>query len=122
VRIHLARKHAAEFQILDIAFHRSDIALDFGDGALVAFFHGHVQQFSGIGQRRPDAIQRADGLFQLGAFPAQFLGLFRRIPDFGIFEFAADFSQALGLVIVFKETPVTQCCVRSGLQCCGGSG
>jgi hypothetical protein len=43
-------------------------------------------------------------LFETGAFAAELLRPVGRVPDPGVFQFAADFGQPLALQIVFKET------------------
>jgi hypothetical protein len=48
---------------------------------------------------------RIDDFFQLSPFFAQFLGLFRVIPDVRIFQFPLDFIQALLFGFKVKGTP-----------------
>ena len=50
--------------------------------------------------------ERADLRLQLGALTAQFLRALGIIPEFGLFEFALDFGQALLLGVEVKDTPV----------------
>jgi len=50
-------------------------------------------------------IQRHDHSFEHALFFSEVLGLFCVIPDFGIFQQAVHFLQALLLVFVVKDTP-----------------
>jgi hypothetical protein len=53
-------------------------------------------------------LQRGQGVdhaFEQVAFLAQGLGFVRIVPDFGVFQFAEDFGQALGLGLEVKDTP-----------------
>jgi hypothetical protein len=44
-------------------------------------------------------------LFQPRAFPPEFLGALRIVPDGGVFEFPADLGQAFNTRIEVKDTP-----------------
>ena len=81
VRVHLAGEHALEFELLDVALERADVALDRLRGGLVVLFDGQVQQLAGVLQAVGHAIERADDLLQAGALAPQLLGLVRRVPD-----------------------------------------
>ena len=50
--------------------------------------------------------ERADLGLELGALAAEFLRALGIVPEFGLFEFALDFGQALLLGIEVKDTPV----------------
>lgn len=50
--------------------------------------------------------ERADLGFELGALASQLLGTLGIAPDFGLFELALDFYQALLLGFEVKDTPV----------------
>jgi hypothetical protein len=81
---------------------------DFDDvvhGAFVVLFDGHVEQLAGIGQAGGQLVQGVDDLRQRRALAAQFLGVFRFVPDCRIFKLAIDFDQTLMLLIVVKDTP-----------------
>jgi hypothetical protein len=112
VRVHLARKHALEFELLDVALERREVALDGLRRRLVVLFDGQGQQLAGILQAIGDAIERADDLFQAGALAPQLLGLVRRVPDRGVFQLPAYLGQALALEVVFKETSSALHCAR----------
>jgi hypothetical protein len=73
--------------------------------AFVVFFNGHVEQLAGIGQTAGQLIQGVDDLRQRCSLAAQFLGVFRFVPDCRIFKLAIDFDQTLMLLIVVKDTP-----------------
>ncbi|KTC17568.1 hypothetical protein AO391_00950 [Pseudomonas marginalis ICMP 9505] len=50
-------------------------------------------------------VERIDDQRQRSALAAQFLGVFRFVPDSRIFKLAIDFGQTLMLLIVVKDTP-----------------
>ncbi|KRP61014.1 hypothetical protein TU79_09495 [Pseudomonas trivialis] len=50
-------------------------------------------------------VEGVDDLRQRRALAAQFLGVFRFVPDSRIFKLAIDFGQTLMLLIVVKDTP-----------------
>ena len=59
-----------------------------------------------MGEFGAQSRERADFGFQFGAFAAEFLRALGIVPEFGLFEFALDFGQALLLGIEVKDTPV----------------
>jgi hypothetical protein len=59
----------------------------------------------GITERGFQLVEHIDDLFQAYPFASQFLGLFRVIPDIGVFQLADDFGQAFILGIIVKDTP-----------------
>ncbi|AIG05826.1 hypothetical protein HZ99_23935 [Pseudomonas fluorescens] len=50
-------------------------------------------------------VEGVDDLRQRSTLAAQFLGVFRFVPDSRIFKLAIDFGQTLMLLIVVKDTP-----------------
>jgi hypothetical protein len=65
---------------------------DNGFGAVFVVFHfGKFEQFFGVSKTGTDFVNTADNAFENGAFFAEVLRPLRIIPDFGVFEFAADF-------------------------------
>ncbi len=50
--------------------------------------------------------ERTDLGLELGALAAEFLRALGIVPEFGLFEFALDFGQAMLLGIEVKDTPV----------------
>ncbi|PNG43485.1 hypothetical protein A1354_05495 [Pseudomonas asplenii] len=58
-----------------------------------------------MGQTAVQFVEGIDDLCQRGALAAQFLGIFRFVPDARIFKLAIDLSQTLMLLIVVKDTP-----------------
>ena len=91
-----------------------DLGGDVVDRALVVFLDGHVQQVARVGQAAAQFVEGFDDLRQLGAFAPQILGVFRVVPDVGIFEFAVDFDQSISFLIVVKDTPEWSGNVRTG--------
>ncbi|BAV33608.1 hypothetical protein SCL_1296 [Sulfuricaulis limicola] len=59
-----------------------------------------------MGEFGVQARERADLGFKFGALAAKFLRALGLVPEFGLFEFALDFGQALLLGIEVKDTPV----------------
>ncbi|AOE82325.1 hypothetical protein A7318_05355 [Pseudomonas lurida] len=58
-----------------------------------------------MGQTGVQFVEGIDDLRQRCALAAQFLGVFRFVPDTRIFKLAIDFGQTLMLLIVVKDTP-----------------
>ena len=79
---------------------------------VIVFFLGEREQLGRVGQPRFQFVERADDLLQRGAFLPERLGAFGFRPDVGLFEFAADLYEALGLAVVVKDTPSTHWRVR----------
>jgi len=73
MRIHLATEHALEFEFAHLRFELRRFAFDIGGGIRVVFRLGQVQQFSGVGQRAPGAVQLTQFLRESRAFAAEFL-------------------------------------------------
>jgi hypothetical protein len=59
-----------------------------------------------MGQFGVQPYEGADFGFEFGALAAEFLRALGVVPEFGLFEFALDFRQALLLGIEVKDTPV----------------
>ena len=98
-------EHTSEFQLRQIFLETGQLGDDIAHCAFVVFFNGHVQQVAAIGQPRVQLVQGIDDLRQRSALAAQFLGVFRFVPDCRIFKLAIDFDQTLMLLIVVKDTP-----------------
>ena len=58
VRVHLARKHALEFELLDVALERREVALDGLRRRFVVLFDSQVQQLAGVLQPAGHAVER----------------------------------------------------------------
>jgi hypothetical protein len=112
VRIHLARKHALEFELLDVLLDGRDVALHFARSGLVVLLDGKRQQFTGILEPVRDAIERCDDLIEARALAAELLGAIGRVPDRRIFQLAIYFREALALVVVLKGTSSAPRCAR----------
>jgi hypothetical protein len=98
-------EHAAEFELGQIGLETGQLGDDIAHCAFVVLFDGHVQQVTAIGQTRVQFVERIDDQRQRRALAAQFLGVFRFVPDARIFKLAIDFGQTLMLLIVVKDTP-----------------
>jgi hypothetical protein len=84
---------------------RLDIARDRKRSALVAFLDGQIEQIARLGQALGQAADAADDAFEARAFLAEVLRALRVVPDVGMFEFAGDFFEPLGLGLEVKDTP-----------------
>jgi hypothetical protein len=105
MRIHLAREHPGEFQLLDPARVTLDVGDDRIGGVLVVFHLDQVEQFSGTFQAFVQFTDAVDGLFQRRTLTAQCLCACGVVPDGRVFQFAIDFFQTLDLGVVVKDTP-----------------
>ena len=85
MRIHLAREHALELELLHILFHREEVALDFLNCGFVVLFDRKRQQLRGILEPRRDPIEGRYDLNEACSLPAKLLRLVRRIPNRRIF-------------------------------------
>jgi hypothetical protein len=72
-----------------------------------------------MGQFAVQPRERADLGFELGALAAEFLRALGLVPEFGLFEFALDFGQALLLGVEVKDTPVRPGNARPDRAACG---
>src|SRR5262249_17303111 len=88
-----------------------------GDGALVAFGFGQLQQFVRAAQALGEAADTVDDLVELGAFLAELLRALRVVPDIGILQLAAYFFETFLLGLVVKDTPQGMPAAKSGPQC-----
>jgi hypothetical protein len=115
VRVHLAREHALEFELLDLEGQTFDIGLDFLARPGIRLRGGQLQEFRGIGQGALQAIQAADDLLELGAFPAQLLRAIRVAPNARLFQFALYFLKPLVFIVVIKDTSSKSRCAPRDL-------
>jgi hypothetical protein len=69
-------------------------AIDIGDngfGAVFVVFHlGEFEQFFGVSEAGTDLVNAANNAFEDGAFFTEVLRPLRIIPNFRVFQFAAD--------------------------------
>ena len=104
-RVHLAGEHPLEFQLLDLALHFAQVATERLDDFLIGFVDCQIEHFPGVTQTALQRIEGGDHRLQARTLAAQFLGLFRVIPDGRVFQFPAYFFQPVTLVIEVKDTP-----------------
>jgi len=98
-------KHPLQLEPADAAFEALGIPLDILRGALVVLAFSELEQLGRIGNGFGGAVQLGQLGSQLGAFPAQLLGLVGRLPDGRVFELPVYFFEAFFLDVVLKETP-----------------
>jgi hypothetical protein len=105
VRVHLAREHAHELELLDAPLDRRDIALDVAEPSLVALCLNQVEQLAAVAESRGDAVELRDRGLKARALSPEFLGPLGRVPDLRVLQFAVYFLEALALAVVLKGTP-----------------
>jgi len=104
VRVHLARKHALEFELFDFQTQAVDVRLDLLGCPGIRLIGRQLEEFRRIAQGALEAIQAAHHLLELGAFLSQFLSAIRVVPNSGLLELALYFLQPLVFVVVIKDT------------------
>jgi hypothetical protein len=113
VRVHLARKHALEFEPFDFQTQAIDVRLDFLGRPGIRLAGGELQKFRRIVQVALEPVEAAYDLLQLGAFLPELLSALRVVPDAGLLELALYFLQPLVLVVVIKDTSSkSRCALR----------
>ena len=115
VRIHLAGKHALEFQALDLPSELCDVGFDLGGRAGVGLRLRELQQFCAIAQTARQLIQSIDDGVELSALPAKFLRPCWIVPDRGLLEFTSYFLSTFLLVVVIKDTSSRNRCAPRDL-------
>jgi hypothetical protein len=104
-RIHLAREHALEFQLLDFGGKVVDVIGDRGDRALVVLAEREIEQIAGFAERIGQRADAADETIERRALLSEILRALRVVPDRRAFELARDLFEAFGLRIEVKDTP-----------------
>jgi hypothetical protein len=105
VRIHLAAKHALEFQAAYAGLERAGVAFDIARGGFIVLTFGQIQQLRRIADRIVGAIELVELAAQPGALATELLGTLGCAPDRRVFEFEVYFFEAFFFAIVLKETP-----------------
>jgi hypothetical protein len=105
VRVHLAREHALELELLDVPGQRVDVARDGGRSALVAFGLGQFEQFAGTGEVVAERTDAVDDAVERRALLAELLRALRVVPDVRVFQLAAYFLEPFAFAVVVKDTP-----------------
>jgi len=106
-------EHAPELEAGDASLQRRDVGLDADDRLLVFLGAGEFEQFSGVVQALIDVAQRDDYAFEGFLFLAQVLGALGIVPDFRVFQGAADFFQLRLLAVEVKDTSADRRCGRA---------
>jgi hypothetical protein len=104
-RIHLARKHALEFELLDFRGKVLDVVGDRRNRTLVVLADRKIEEIARLAERVGQRADAADDAIEVRAFLAEILRALRVVPDRGAFELARDFFEALRLRIEVKDTP-----------------
>jgi hypothetical protein len=113
VRVHLAGKHALEFEPFDLQPQAIDVSLDFLGRARIRLIGGQFQELRCIAQGALEAIEAAYDLLELGAFLPKLLSAIRVVPNAGLLELAFYFLKPLVFVVVIKDTSSkSRCALR----------
>jgi hypothetical protein len=105
VGVHLAGKHAPEFEPLDVLDQRRDVAKNVRERAFVALLRGQRVEVRGFRQRAIEPRELADDALERGALAAEPLRPLLIRPNVGIFELLVDLFETLTLLVVVKDTP-----------------
>jgi hypothetical protein len=108
----LTAEHATKFQATYLFLETCKVIDEFFDRVGIIFLQRHLQKFTGVGKPGCQRIKAENDLFQKRPFLAERLGAIRLVPDVGFFQFPLDFSQALSISFVVKDTPLTPKYVR----------
>jgi len=105
VGVHLAREHAAKFEVRHLDLIVAQVAHHGGNRLIVLLGHRQIQQFPGFVETGIQFSQGQHHRLQGGALASQGLGQLGPAPDIRLFEFPLDLDQTLGFVIEVKDTP-----------------
>jgi len=75
------------------------------DDFLVLLLDCQFKHLTGVAQATVERVQGGYDGFETCAFTAQLLGLFRLVPDLGIFQFPVYFLEPVAFVCIVKDTP-----------------
>jgi hypothetical protein len=104
-RIHLAREHALEFELLDFRRKVVDVVGDCRDRALVVLTEREIEQVARLAECVGQRADAADETVERRALLAEILRALRIVPDGRALELARDFFEAFGLRVEVKDTP-----------------
>jgi len=105
VRVHLARKHALEFELLDLRRQAIDVIRHGECRTVVVLRLGEFEQLVGPAQPFAERADAVDDAIELRAFLAELLSTLGIVPDIRIFELAPYFLEPFALGLVVKDTP-----------------
>jgi hypothetical protein len=115
VRVHLAVKHALQFEAPDVGFQSLRVLVDVVGGGLVALTLRQLQKLAGVRDPLGGAVDLGCIGTQPGALAPQLLGLLGLGPNGWVLELAADLFEPLFLAVILKETPVRSGCAPRDL-------
>jgi hypothetical protein len=110
VRVHLARKHALELDVVELFRQARQIAGDGHDDRGIVFHACQFQEFARLLEIGFEFDGELDLAIELGAFAPEFLGPLGVGPDLRTLELATYLDQAFLLGIEVKVTP--EACAR----------
>jgi hypothetical protein len=105
VRVHLAAKHALEFQPPYAGFQCVGFLFDIARRGFVVLALGELEQLGRVADGGVGTIEFLEFCRQPRTLFPELLGTLGRAPDGRVFEFAAYFFEAFFLAVVLKETP-----------------
>jgi len=100
-------EHPAEFHVRHPLLDLLRVRLDRQEGGVVVLRPRQVQQLRGVANPVARGAQAGDYRFERLLLLAELLGPFGIVPDVGILEQPADFTEALPLGVVVKDTSAT---------------
>ena len=89
--VHRLVEHTLEFETGDFAFDGFDVLADGFDGIVIFFGHGQLKEFGRIIDALRQTVEAADDTVEQFLFFADFLGVFRIVPEIRVFNFSVDF-------------------------------
>jgi hypothetical protein len=95
MRIHLARKHTLEFELVHLNRKRIDVDRYGADSIFICLRSGKFEQLFGAIQAVGETADAVDDLVERSALFTELLGVFGVVPDRRTFKLARDFFEAL---------------------------
>ena len=90
-RVHRLIEHALEFKFRDSLFQVFDVVANGAHRRIVFFSHRQFKEFAGVSDTCGQFTEKTHGLIQQFLLFADLLGVFRIIPQSGIFHLTVDF-------------------------------
>jgi hypothetical protein len=104
VLVHLAGKHPAKLQTLDLLGDVLELRSEIDEGLLVGLLARKLVELGRLGQRALEAGERIDYGLERRALAAEILRALLIRPDVLVLELAIDFLEPLAFLIIVKDT------------------
>jgi hypothetical protein len=105
VRVHLAREHALELELLDLGREFLRVGDHRLGGRFVGFGDRELEQLARLGDTAREPAEPFDDALEPRAFAPELLRTRRVVPDVRVLELARYFLEAFALRIEVKGTP-----------------